>query len=226
MDLTSDEERNPSTNFLNFKESDFDTLIILDACRYDFYTELRNAEKAISPGSDTRTSIPKMFPYKYPNTIYISGNPVVNSGACELLKENVRPRFKKVVNTWNHGWTRIQANGKKIDCVPPGEVVKDVRRHRGRNKIVAHFIQPHRPYIGETKLTGGPFTRYSIDTVRSAYMDNLRLVLNHALKCVRGKTIITSDHGELFTERGGSHPPNKDAPELREVPYELLKLKP
>ena len=31
----------------------FDTIIILDACRYDYYSRLRSATKFLSPGRST-----------------------------------------------------------------------------------------------------------------------------------------------------------------------------
>jgi len=210
---------------LRFEESDFDTLIILDACRYDFYTKLRDADKAISPDSATPSSIPQMFPGDYPNTIYISGNPAVNSNGCEPLDEDISSRFRRIVDTWDHGWTKIEVEENRfLECLPPSEVVKDVEKHRNGNKIVSHFMQPHQPYIGETKLNFGISTDDSVEKVKKAYMDNLKLVLKHALDCVKGKTIITSDHGELLRREGGSHPPNKENPELREVPYEVIEV--
>ncbi len=55
----------------------FDTVIILDAMRYDLYP--RKARKVRAKGMSTSESIPKMFSKKYENTVYISGNPLINS---------------------------------------------------------------------------------------------------------------------------------------------------
>jgi len=60
-------------------EEEFDTVILLDACRWDYYTEFRNCNPGWSPGNTTGESIPEMFPSFYPNTVYISGNPLINS---------------------------------------------------------------------------------------------------------------------------------------------------
>jgi hypothetical protein len=62
--------------------------------------------------------------------------------------------------------------------------------------------------------------------LHEAYYHNLRLVLKYAVKCVNGKTCITSDHGELLGEEGlfyhGSLQKPLDHPKLREIPLETF----
>jgi len=62
-----------------------------------------------------------------------------------------------------------------------------------------------------------------IDECREAYESNLELVLKNIPK-LEGKTVISSDHGNLFGEHGQyGHPPNKNYKELIEVPYFEVK---
>jgi hypothetical protein len=98
-------------------------------------------------------------------------------------------------------------------------------------RIIAHFMQPHAPYIGPTglELTDrlGDFgvfhphlQKYDIpdlgiaaamqsgeiddQDLRQAYDENLNIVLEHAESLtdrLGGKSVITVDHGELLGER-------------------------
>lgn len=65
--------------------------------------------------------------------------------------------------------------------------------------------------------------RIGIEGLRKAYEENLRLVLSYVAKILRylkGKVVITSDHGELLGEkRLFGHSSSLREPELLEVPW-------
>jgi len=98
--------------------------------------------------------------------------------------------------------------------------------------LIIHYIQPHDPWIGETKILKeedeliwekikwGPISK---ETIRKAYKDNLKLVLDEIDKLIPqldGKIIITSDHGELLGEKLlFSHTDHLYTPELVEIPW-------
>ncbi|GAB7010781.1 hypothetical protein JCM31271_27240 [Halorubrum trueperi] len=82
-------------------------------------------------------------------------------------------------------------------------------------RLIVHYMQPHQPYIGPTGQEHFELSSGLIETLRKsdditdellweAYRENLDIVLDHAEKLVSeltGKTVITSDHGELLGER-------------------------
>ena len=111
-------------------EEDWDTLIILDACRYDFFEKVYTdyllsgkLEKRISQGSGTVEWLKNNFPAKYAVT-YISANPFVNSYGLSLgrLHEHCKSswkateHFSKIIDVWDFGWD------EKLCTVPPTEV--------------------------------------------------------------------------------------------------------
>ncbi len=96
---------------------------------------------------------------------------------------------------------------------------------------IVHYMQPHRPYLTTSDdvpwkerpfgylRDGGDF-----EDVWTAYVNNLRLVLDHVetlLENIDAETVvITSDHGELFGEWGlYSHEVGIPHLTLRKVPW-------
>lgn len=59
-----------------FKKN-WDNLLILDACRYDFYKDIRpSSDFRISLGSNSREFIERTFSEgEYDNIVYVTGNP-------------------------------------------------------------------------------------------------------------------------------------------------------
>ena len=106
-----------------------------------------------------------------------------------------------------------------------------VGRQTDCERQIVHYMQPHRPYLATSEddpwkkrpfgylRDGGDF-----DNVWTAYVDNLRLVLDYVetlLENVDAETVvITSDHGELFGEWGlYSHEVGFPHPAIRKVPW-------
>jgi len=212
----------------------FDTTIILDACRYDYYIKYREAKNAIAPDTITQHSIPKMFPDFY-SAVYISANPVINSiGYPTMPGYDSRDHFLKVIDVWDFGWD------DNIQTVHPSTVQETAEKYQKRgDKTIIHFMQPHAPYIGEFKwailswhnaramalgLETNPFYKPpdNFEYLKKAYDANLRLVLMYAEKCINGRTLITSDHGELLGEHGLWGHILAPYPELLEVPREVI----
>ena len=134
---------------------DWDYIIILDACRFDFFNEIYskylggNARKAVSPATTTMQWLNIVFPDYYDDVIYISSNPYVNS------KVNVsdqyghsfdgKKHFHKVLDVWDWGWDG------KLGTVLPETVNKaflDVKDKYPGRRFVLHYMQPHEPYVG------------------------------------------------------------------------------
>ena len=138
----------------NLFGEDWNTLIILDACRYDFFEKAyRNyldgkLEKRISPASHTVEWLIKSFPAKYDIT-YISANPYINSFNIPL--KNVLPKsksswkatehFSKVIDVWQFGWD------ENLNTVHPKTVNTAYFANRINKKTIVHYMQPHNPYL-------------------------------------------------------------------------------
>jgi len=228
----------------------WDNLIVLDACRYDFFSKLYEAYlkgkliKAISPATCTIEWLKETWNGYYDVT-YISANPIVNSAGIPRLGYTAAEHFKRIVDVWNFGWD------EELGTVPPQQVNIATVSLPVKKGLIIHYMQPHQPYIGETRITvsiekpkithetmshpmkGGGFYRTAkkIDKkitegepslLKRAYADNLRLVLKWVAELapqLEGKTVVTSDHGELLTSLGSRHPCGSKKPELKNVPW-------
>jgi len=143
-------------NRITLKE-DWDFLIILDACRYDYfkrvykkYIDRGNLKKAISPTTRTMAWLNKVFPGFYDDIVYISASPYITSKA-EIVgqygdKYDGKKHFYKIIDVWDFGWNDT------VTSVFPGEINKaflDVRREHRDKRFILHYMQPHEPYISE-----------------------------------------------------------------------------
>ncbi len=232
---------------MHFSPSDFDTIIILDACRYDYYRKFRSAQLMMADATHTVASIKCMFPVTYPDTVYVSGNPFINGRHVVFEDYDALNHFRFVDDVWLHGWETVDG----VSTVPPWNLFEAAVKYQRRGyRTVVHFVQPHAPYIGQIKINTRDFEwsrnvtmRQSsritspvddpperpldVTQLREAYYYNLRLVLRYALSCVNGTTCITADHGELLGEDGlfyhGSLQHSLEHPKLREIPLEVFR---
>lgn len=183
----------------------------------------------------------------YYDITYISGAPPINSVTDESflnrkpweLYERYIPKrhFKEIVDIWNHGWDH------SLGTVPPEKVTDAALKYRNRDRLVAHYFQPHAPYIGLHKLLGYIGKKYSglhgippgskiwngiregiitNEELRLAYRSNLRLVLREVKRLIQeldGKIVVTSDHGELLGEDGLYAHSRINHPKFREIPW-------
>lgn len=145
-------------NPVDIVDCDWDVLVILDACRYDFFAELYHAvfgemgclKKAVSPATHTPEFLFKAFGSHgfLQDVIYVSANVYVNSKRVPLPKTSygfdVRSCFKKIVDVWKIGWD------EKLGTVHPKEINKHAVVSMSVNKgfrFIIHYVQPHEPYI-------------------------------------------------------------------------------
>lgn len=261
-------------------EKSWDCLVILDACRYDYFREVYDEylngdlQKVVSPGSATREWLEGIFRCRdYSDVVYVSSHPFVNSRGIEPAEGfDGTNHFHEVIDVWDRGWD------DELETVPPEAVVESTRLALEKfpnKRIISHFMQPHYPYLS-LKSLGGGFSDavnkvkrkdHSSQTLRSfvgsvgerlfgksrmhkirgflglakpkrveaiakkygekelhnAYRQNLKSALEGVKELVdilKGKIVISSDHGELLGEdRLYGHPSNEDNPILRRVPW-------
>jgi hypothetical protein len=74
----------------------------------------------------------------YPDTVYLTANP--------NLKPEYEPCFYQVFRLWESEWD------EELNTATPDRVTEralDVASELPHKRLVVHFIQPHRPFIGE-----------------------------------------------------------------------------
>jgi hypothetical protein len=128
----------------------WDHLVVLDACRFDFmeriFTRYIDGElcKRISAGSTTVEWRDSNFPDRYEGVVYVSANPYINS-MLPVRGFLGSEHFDRVYDVWSSGWDRSRGT------VPP-EAVSDAAvlamKTNPGSRIIAHFLQPHAPYLG------------------------------------------------------------------------------
>jgi hypothetical protein len=241
---------------IDVMDEEWDNLIILDACRADTFESVVGTDqfdeynRVISRGSATSEWTVNNFNDEYGDTCYITANPWTSKFAADT--------FYKLKNVWleNSNISEekiIQSTEMNIPItaqkVVTAESMNDaVRRmweeHQNKRYII-HYFQPHTPYIGKPSGEVRPpeavpeynpsslkYTNISKQAVLNSYRQNLQYVYQKAIKIgekLGGRTVITSDHGELFGEllrpfpiRGYGHPGGLRNPDLIEVPWAVI----
>jgi hypothetical protein len=207
---------------------DWDNLLILDACRYDYfqrvhdlYGELRTAT---SKGKTSWEFLERNFQGRdLHDTIYVTANTFHDD-----LDQDVFFTIESTLENeteYGEGWEQ------GIDQVHPQRVVdlaREVHERYPHKRLIVHFMQPHQPFIGETAdqlratvpddAAPEGYEEFKQDHIhyhlareyvtveqfRQAYEETLEFVLEYVeelLSTLGGKSVITADHGELLGER-------------------------
>jgi len=135
---------------IDIMNQDWDYLIILDACRYDYFEKVYRSylshgtlKKVRSPASNTMEWCKKVFREKHDDVIYISANPSINS-KVPVGGFDPKKHFHKIVDVWDWGWD------KRLGTVHPKTMNLAVMRSKERypkRRLIIHHIQPHSPYL-------------------------------------------------------------------------------
>jgi len=225
-------------------EFDWDWLIILDACRYDYFKWIwwyERVEPRLAPDSCTVGFLGKMPDFE--DAVVVTGHPFVIGR---------RDKFAKVIDA---------GFDFDLNTCPPHYITKIVRERLGEllryPRRILWFLQPHHPHISDPKLDAGiyedlekkalnpqqrvaeMFRRAKKEGILpDSYVANLRLVLGEICELIDflerrdayRRIVITSDHGEGLGEpyREGeepvwSHPCARKELELRCVPFVVIE---
>jgi len=235
------------------KKRNYDMLIVLDACRYDYFKfalqrffvgELQDSLVSFFPvlsaGTETDEWLENVFgDGAWKNFVYVSGNPFVSMSFGKYSPKI----FYSIVPVWKYGFD------EELNTVPPNKVLNAwlsaTFKMPNKNYII-HFLQPHFPTIDKHYRIRSSEPDEIIKLVRSgvksrawirkSYLANLIHVLQWVVKTIKiakligiRKIIVTSDHGDLV-ELGG-HPYGTYVTDLCIVPWveinlEKLKLRP
>ncbi len=142
--------------FQNIMEEEWDYLIVLDACRFDFFEDIfeeylsGTVQKRKSRGSSTLDWLVNSFPDKY-DISYFSANPYINSKGVPLNETkwgsncnyswNPTEHFSKIIDVWEFGWD------EDLGTVPPEKLNKAFQSRDCDKRSIIHYMQPHAPYL-------------------------------------------------------------------------------
>ncbi|MAG26905.1 hypothetical protein CMI47_15305 [Candidatus Pacearchaeota archaeon] len=140
----------------------WDFLIILDACRYDFFEKtykkyftkgsLKKVRSFSSNAPRTLTIdwLNKNFTKNHEDIIFLSSNPIINSKIpwkdSQGLSFSGKDTFYKVIDLWDSNWN------DKYGTVFPDEFSKALFKEKKKNpkkRFILDVMQPHYPYIGK-----------------------------------------------------------------------------
>lgn len=129
-------------------DGDWDNLIILDACRYDAFSEVNwlegNLEQRYAVASNTTNFLMKNFvDERLYDTIQLTANP--KGIKLENEYSNGSRIFYKTISMMDQ-WDRETQTVLPEDMVEKAIEVHEKYPHK---RLVVHFVQPHLPYIGE-----------------------------------------------------------------------------
>lgn len=229
----------------NLFEKDWDNLFILDACRHDLYEEVEGeADYRITKAGNSYGYIRENFSEgDYSDVVYVTGNPFFNESQFSDLTGGRKPDevFHEVFHTYMSDWDSEEGT------VLPEPLMRDARTARNLfpdKRIVVHFMQPHYPFVvsdltkdgmrpdldeereGESVWDKAEKGVYSDEQLWKEYKKNLEYILNEISELsqdLEGKTVITSDHGNLVGEKGFyGHGFETAVKPLRKVPWKVL----
>lgn len=193
-------------------------LLILDACRWDTLQYFLNEEvrQALSPSILTVRWLNACWPNEYDIT-YITGIPHIVPTPRETdVTYDGHEHFEEVVYLGEKAWD------EELKTVPPAPI-RDAAIETDADRVIVHFLQPHIPYIGETRIdelaygqlgesdenvpTKEMMKKVPAKTLQEAYFDNLERVWTEGVQPLLTRyedrrVVITADHGELLGEDG------------------------
>jgi hypothetical protein len=215
------------TGAVDVPAADWDTLILLDACRLDLFEERVDTDRfdeyrsVTSRGSTTREWVRQNFAGRqFGDTVYVTANPYVSREAGDAFHQLVEPWIDDFDDELNTVWPETVV-----------EAAVDAHERYPDKRVIAHFMQPHHPFVGSPDLQfdgwqierfedweddaggrRGPHTPWDAlyrglatrEAVWEAYGDNLDVAmdaLDPLLEAADGRVVITSDHGNMLGER-------------------------
>lgn len=200
-------------------EEDWDNLLILDGCRYDTFAERVKIDGELQ-SRHTHTSHSTEFiehnfrGETHHDTVYITTNPYIH-----MIDPDSFYALVDMLDEWDAETQTVHPRDVVSEAIERAELYEDKR-------LIVHFMQPHYPFIGETgreidhrgfhgnddEPTTPSIWRAMLynminagdEQLETAYRENLDIVLEEVerlLDHIDGKTVITSDHGNMLGER-------------------------
>jgi hypothetical protein len=212
-------------------DEDWDTLVVLDACRYDMFESTNELpgtlSSKISKGSSTVEWLEANFHIRdLRDTVYVTANPQL-----EKNRDRWEVSLHETINVWlENGWDEETGT---VRAETMTEAALNVADRFPNKRLVVHYMQPHYPFVpAETEVDkkhlhqmdnkGGEPSEENIwnqkfnkkidlsqKRIWSIYIDNLKYVLENVEKLFKdnfGKVVVTGDHGNYLGERSSPIP--------------------
>ncbi len=200
-------------------EYDWDNLIILDACRHDVFSEVIDIDGKLSFRRTLGTATPQYVPANFAgrdlkDTVILSVN-----GWYRKKLSGIDTEIHNLIDieTMDLPSSAYDSDfGIPLPSIVTQQAIEAAETYSDK-RLIVHHNQPHYPYLGEygrslfTESTSAlpNAIRARNETtdpseVQAAYRENLEFILDEVKKLLpnlEGKTVITSDHGEMLGER-------------------------
>ena len=186
---------------------EWDYLIILDACRYDYFEKTwrkyfdrgqLSCKKTV--GTATVQWRDNSFTQYYDDVVYVSANPYINS--VKTVKGfSGADHFPKIYDVWKSGW--VEELGTVRPETMTTAAIDAVTNHPGK-RVIIHYLQPHAPYLSLGADSGG-FPMPDLDSGRVMTGTNKgntntrtkRKMLKRLMPLFKNNRIL-GDHPEWF----------------------------
>jgi len=188
---------------IDIPNAKWDYLIILDACRFDYfekcyqqYLPKGTLKRIYSPGSCTNQWRDNTFPDIYDYITYISANPQININQA-VYGYTAGDHFPHIYELWQSGWLEDKGT------VAPDFVTDETLKRIGdiqTPKTIIHYMQPHAPYfclqessVGCTKgdIHNGPGEMAGAKTDITSYSYKLKMFCyTNLLKCFQNNHLL------------------------------------
>jgi hypothetical protein len=212
-------------------DEDWDTLVVLDACRYDMFETTCELDGNLSSRQSKASATSEWLQMNFDgrdlrDTVYVTANPQL-----ERNRSNWNISLHETINVWlDEGWD--DETGTVLADTMTDAAIEAHERFPNK-RLVVHYMQPHYPFVpsettfdkkhlrsidskesvadGENVWNQKFIGELSIsrDELWSMYVNNLEYVLKHVdvlLGAISGKTVVTSDHGNYVGERASPIP--------------------
>lgn len=201
---------------IHVMEEDWDTLIVLDSCRADLFSDMVDVDQfdeyssVVSLGSHSSEWTRRNFTGKtFSDTVYVSANPHTT-----LLANDT---FHEIIEMWNEAETKPN----EMDPAKMIQAAVEANEQYPNKRLIVHFMQPHG--------TGGLIERQS--SWEQTHRKTIAAMMEYVFDLheqVGGKSVVTADHGQLF--HGGlraklgltGHRARLRIPELVYVPWAVI----
>ena len=248
----------PDAPFCQLMSEDWDNLVILDACRFDQFKRLNTIHGELQARTSLGSATPEVLIKNFEgtthyDTVYVTANPMYRTKQLENV-------FHSVIDVWESEWDEQQKTVRPEEMAKAtlkayeefadkrilshfmqphypfvGESAQDIGDHAGYElaykRVQGESATRDHSTVWELLDEG----KIDEEAVWRAYDENLKIVLPHVQKLIDafdGKTVVTSDHGNLvneritpFGKRVSGHPTNTYTDELRKVPWLVVEGK-
>lgn len=230
---------------LDVMAEDWDNLVLLDACRYDYFKKYTSFDgelsRVVSKGRGSWEFIRENYlGRQFHETVYLTANP-----RGERLDQDVFFTVETLHDRWD----------ESLGTVPPASVTEaalEAQERYPNKRLIIHYMQPHVPHLGQTaekfrakhrdiesaqtpamdgdeirnnsKLMFDLYNEGEITKpeLRQSYIETLEVVESHVNDLVdelTGKTVISADHGENLGERRYGMSLTGHGPQSKEIRF-------